>query len=425
MSSMEEKKFFKLLKFSEEISAMVVRSFIKSNILIDLSFGKFLDLHKHSIFHLWSNSTACCESSAFIRKDDRCLQEEQLKKLYTLGADITHGHSIFIGNTVKQYCICDVRVNEQCSLDKLDTALTYTLMKNCVSLSPAEETWWTTVKEIDNTLAYHENMLSFDQGTLDKWWTMLEGSVLGLASKVPPSFFEESVKTSIDLLKVSDFDVKCVQDMVDKIKDEKSLAIGIKKQHGSISSQIFKKNSPHQIGALKEEMDKDFLQGKGTCRSQGDMKTERTTIHTEYTSSLTDGNWLNECPLCHYHVCCTKCEKSLQKNKIMEQQHEKSYEQNQDLRKKAEKSRQKIAELENKCEANNEKIKILETQSDMERKQEEKSRQKIKELEKKCEANNEKIKTLEKQSDMEREKCQTMANYRKLKRSVITSNITL
>lgn len=202
MSSVEEKKFLKLLKFSEEIAAMVVRSFIKSNILINFekSFKKFLDLYKHLIFHLWSNSTKCCKCSGVLRKDGRGLQEEQLKKLYILGTDTANGHSIVNGNIVEQYCICDVQVNEQCSLDKLDTTLIHTLMTHCVSLSPSEETWITTVKDIVNNLNDAKSLSSFDKGTLDKWWTMLEGSVLGLASKVLPTFFEESVKTSIDLL---------------------------------------------------------------------------------------------------------------------------------------------------------------------------------------------------------------------------------
>lgn len=192
----------KLLKFSEEIAAMVVRSFIKSNILINFekSFTKFLDLHKHSIFHLWSNSTKCCECSVFLRKGDKDLQEEQLKQLYILGKDTTNEHSIVNENTVEQYCICDVKVNEQCSLDKLDTTLIHTLMTHRVSLSPSEEMWLTTVKDIVNNLNDAKSLSSFDKGTLDKWWTMLEGSVLGLASKVPPTFFEKSVKTSIDLL---------------------------------------------------------------------------------------------------------------------------------------------------------------------------------------------------------------------------------
>ncbi|CAC5371262.1 unnamed protein product [Mytilus coruscus] len=379
---------------------------------VDIFRRNFLEGCPHSIYHLWRNSVACCEceDSAFVRKTDRCLKEEEIKELFKVGPNITQEHFIVIGNTVKQNCICDVRVNDRCALDKLDIRLAYTLIKNCVSLRPAEEMWLRTVNDIVYKLDHEESLSSVDQETLDRWWTMLEGSVLGLASKVAPTFFEESVETSIDLLKISNFDVKCVIDMLDKIKDEKCL--GIRKQHGRISTDIFTNNSPYQVGALKEEMKEDFQQGK-------DIKPERTTIKTECTSSLIDGNCFNECPLCHNNVCCNKCEKSLEKIKTMDQQHEQECELIQALLKQEEKSHQKIAELEQKCEANNEKIKTLEKQVDVGRKQEEKNRQKITELEKKCEANNEKMKTLEKQSDMEKEKMQTMANYRKLKRSVI------
>lgn len=225
MSTVKEKQFLKLLIFAEEISWKVVRSFIKSNILInfDNSFVKFLNLHKHSIYHLWRHSVACCECehSAFVRKTDRCLKEEEIKELFKVGPNMTPEHFIVIGNTVKQNCICDVRINDRCSLDELDIRLAYTLMKNCVSLRPAEDMWLRTVNDIVYKLNHEESLSSVDQETLDRWWTMLEGSVLGLASKVPPTCFEESVNTSIDLLKISNFDVKCVKDMVDKITDEK------------------------------------------------------------------------------------------------------------------------------------------------------------------------------------------------------------
>ncbi|XP_071143006.1 PHD finger protein 14-like isoform X4 [Mytilus edulis] len=414
MSTVKEKQFLKLLIFAEEISWKVVRSFIKSNILInfDNSFVKFLNLHKHSIYHLWRHSVACCECehSAFVRKTDRCLKEEEIKELFKVGPNMTPEHFIVIGNTVKQNCICDVRVNDRCSLDELDIRLAYTLMKNCVSLRPAEDMWLRTVNDIVYKLNHEESLSSVDQETLDRWWTMLEGSVLGLASKVPPTCFEESVNTSIDLLKISNFDVKCVKDMVDKITDGKCL--GIRKQLGRISTDIFTNNSQHQVGAVKKEMNEDFQQDK-------DIKTERTTIKTECTSSLTDGNCLNECPLCHNNVYCNKCEKNLEKIKSMEKQHKQNCELIQALKRQEEKSRQKISELEQNCEANIEKLKTLEKQSGVARKQEEKSRQKITDLEKKCAANNNKILTLEKQSDMEKEKIRTMANYRKLKRSVI------
>ncbi|XP_063407803.1 PHD finger protein 14-like isoform X2 [Mytilus trossulus] len=414
MSTVKEKQFLKLLIFSEQISWKVVRSFIKSNILInfDNSFVKFLDFHKHSIYHLWRNSVACCECehSAFVRKTDRCLKEEEIKELFKVGQNMTPEHFIVIGNTVKQNCICDVRINDRCSLDKLDIMLAYTLIKNCGSLRPAEDTWLRTVNDIVYRLNHEESLSSVDQETLDRWWTMIEGSVLGLASKVQPTCFEESVNTSIDLLKISNFDVKCVKDMVDKIKDEKCLSI--RKQLGRIGTDIFTNNSPHQVGAVKEEMNEDLQQDK-------DIKTERQSIKTECTSSLTDDNCLNECPLCHNTVCCNMCEENLEKIKNMENQHENNCELIQALKRQEEKSRQKIAELEQKCEANNEKLKTLEKQSGVGRKQEEKSRQKIKDLENKCEANNNKIVTLEKQSDMEKEKIRTMANYRNQKRSVI------
>lgn len=221
MSSEDEKKFFRLFKFSCDTSLEVTRDFTESNVLknFDKSLQKFLEVKKHDIYHLWCNYAKCCKCLNFQSTQRNALVKDQFTKLYDIGTNYPKGHYIQDKyNKVIQHCLCCISVNSQCSLEKLDLTIICTLLTNCSNLCPSENMWLTNIRKIRNKLSHASSPTEFDKGRLDKWWTVLTGAVLGLASKVPPVYYEKSVKKNIDLMENFDLTENNMRDILVQIK---------------------------------------------------------------------------------------------------------------------------------------------------------------------------------------------------------------
>ncbi|CAG2210561.1 NuA3 HAT complex component NTO1,PHD finger protein rhinoceros,Bromodomain and PHD finger-containing protein 3,Bromodomain-containing protein 1,Peregrin,Histone-lysine N-methyltransferase ATX1,E3 ubiquitin-protein ligase Jade-2,Protein Jade-3,Protein Jade-1 [Mytilus edulis] len=86
---------------------------------------------------------------------------------------------------------------------------------------------------------------------------MLEGSVLGLASKVLPTFFEESVKTSIDLLN-TEIENSNVEEKRVNIEADNKKSRSIRNQQ----EKTFPNKSPNQRDVVDEEPNENVQQVK-------------------------------------------------------------------------------------------------------------------------------------------------------------------
>lgn len=130
MSSEKAESFYRLFQFSCNTSVKVTRAFTKWNVLnnFENSFEKFLEAHKHAIYHLWCNTVKCCQCSNFQLTIRSSLGKENFIKLYNISKNNTKGHFIIRQSKVVQHCVCHVSVNTQCSLNTLDITMLYTLL---------------------------------------------------------------------------------------------------------------------------------------------------------------------------------------------------------------------------------------------------------------------------------------------------------
>lgn len=222
MSSEKAESFYRLFQFSCNTSVKVTRAFTKWNVLnnFENSFEKFLEAHKHAIYHLWCNTVKCCQCSNFQLTIRSSLGKENFIKLYNISKNNTKGHFIIRQSKVVQHCVCHVSVNTQCSLNTLDITMLYTLLTNCANLSSAETMWLTCIKDIRNKIAHAPCTAHYEKARLEKWWTMLEGAVLGLASNVSQEYYEESIKENIDILKNFVPTASQLSDITERIKAE-------------------------------------------------------------------------------------------------------------------------------------------------------------------------------------------------------------
>ena len=138
-------------------------------------------------------------ATCFKLNDEKQLTETSLKN-YT-----TCQQTLFLvissNDQVVQYCICGLSVKSCCSIETLDFTLLHTLISNCCKINPDEKMWLDAIREVRNNLAHVECVSVFDQGRLQKWWDKLDGSVLGLTSKLSKfPRYEESIKSHIIII---------------------------------------------------------------------------------------------------------------------------------------------------------------------------------------------------------------------------------
>lgn len=211
MSSIEEKKFLCLIKLSYDISLNVTRAYTETNVLskYDNQVSTFLKINKHDIFHLWKN-TPCCQcipGGCINLKATLTLTFRQIERLFKFQGNGTPGHfkKDQTDNNVIQHCLC--RMSERSvSLNDFDINLLETLLKRFVNLESDVKMWLSTIRETRNHIAHATSTTDFDPGRLDKWWTMLEGSILGLVKKIPPAFYAKSIESQISILKNSNLE---------------------------------------------------------------------------------------------------------------------------------------------------------------------------------------------------------------------------
>ncbi|CAG2229537.1 unnamed protein product [Mytilus edulis] len=127
-------------------------------------------------------------------------------------------------SNIKQHCICKVTPKLHCSLKDLDFTILHTMFRHSVTLSTSVENWLTVIQNIRNKLAHVHSTSNFDTGRLEKWWTKLEGSVIGLAGEIPLEYYLDAIQGQISLLKNADFDIVEKNEILDLIKQVKSAA---------------------------------------------------------------------------------------------------------------------------------------------------------------------------------------------------------
>ncbi|VDI64482.1 Hypothetical predicted protein [Mytilus galloprovincialis] len=234
MSSVQERKFFRLLKLSFDLSLNVIRAFMETNVLTIhyANLDDFLNKHKHAIYHLWEQVQCCdCVNKKNQEKLKRMLNEKQIKLLLTKTDDYVKGHIMYRDRRIHQVCICRFKIVDNCSIKSLDITLLHCLLNNFAVLKNDERTWINKIKDIRNNLAHVTSIKEFDVGRLQKWWDDLVGAILGLASKMPFTTYAVMVEDQIGLLKKADLDTE----------DVEQILIDLQKENGELMMTFWKR----------------------------------------------------------------------------------------------------------------------------------------------------------------------------------------
>ncbi|CAC5371255.1 JADE1 [Mytilus coruscus] len=217
--------------------------------------------------------------------------------------------------------------------------------------------WLTCVKDIRNKISHTPSTTHYEQVRLDKWWTMLEGAVLGLASKVSLVQYEESIKEYIDLLKNSDPTASQLSDITDHIRAENAkFQDQLLHQQNNIVDNL-KEDITHMLQQHKDEIAVEMKnliinvklndvpsqtdqlsstevsstehQAAHPSRMHIDQSSlevfpkDSAGINTEDTCDFKEGDDGVQCPLCHNRLCCKLCEENREMIKCLEKHNRK------------------------------------------------------------------------------------------------------
>lgn len=223
MSTVEELKFLRLILLSYDTSLNVIRGFTEIKVLSKHhgKLSEFFEHNMHDIYHLWKNYTPCCKCGGdIIKKKSQVLGYAQIESVFDLnGTEVKEHIKWNNASKSKTECLCKVSVKPRVKLENMDITLIHILLKNFAQLEEDEKMWLKTIKEKRNKLSHVTSTTHFDEGKLDRWWTRLESSILGLASKFPISSYESAIKKNIDLLKTKQFSADEVKAVVNEIEE--------------------------------------------------------------------------------------------------------------------------------------------------------------------------------------------------------------
>ncbi|OPL33603.1 hypothetical protein AM593_10368, partial [Mytilus galloprovincialis] len=114
------------------------------------------------------------------------------------------------------------------------------------------------IREVRNKLSHVLSTTDFDKGRLEKWWTMLEEAVLGLAGEVA-IYYEESIKDVINFLKDSDLTLDNRREIMDLMKAENEKFLQLQNSF----FEILADKQQEQCVVLEEVVTKLLQQHKG------------------------------------------------------------------------------------------------------------------------------------------------------------------
>lgn len=226
MSSPTGKKVLKLYMLAHEIALPVIRAFIVNNTLDGTKYKDFIDFlqqHMHQIYHLFVNVRCCkCEPIPMKPKSSCRITMPQLRKLYIVGQS-NDKHLIRTKVSISQQCMCGLSVNTSCTLKHLDISLTNAIFKECVILQQDHMMWLDKINEQRNKLCHIGDFSGLTESHTNTMWGYLDGSIVGLASAVPPyPDYMESIERQIALLKIADYSLDDVKPVIDVMKMEQT-----------------------------------------------------------------------------------------------------------------------------------------------------------------------------------------------------------
>ncbi|CAG2195880.1 unnamed protein product [Mytilus edulis] len=184
----------------------VLHLFFETKVLNGTEFYKFLNHHKHILFHQFIPKVTCCECkylSLAAQFKRGSLNANQFDKLYIRQTvQIVKGHEHKDSNDeIKQHCLCQYSAEQQINVDCMDISLMHAVIKACcpVGSIPGDPNTLFQIKQIRNKLVHHGSC-SMDINEFEDHWKSLEKCVLKYARMVATSY-ERKVKSEIQRLK--------------------------------------------------------------------------------------------------------------------------------------------------------------------------------------------------------------------------------
>ncbi|XP_076114118.1 uncharacterized protein LOC143082359 [Mytilus galloprovincialis] len=200
----------KLVLLISKIAKKVITQIVTCTLLTDdQTFTSYLknENNKHALFHAWHHNKICCQC-----KKDGCVQKEsmltkqQFQFMFNNNGSVPQSH---VHKTKRKiYCLYNIAVNENVSLDVLDVSVANCLLV-CGStpeiVSDLKDkqsilTLMKNIKEKQNEIVHMTSSKHLsDDEFMDKWQE-IQIPVVELASVVDSNFYDE-IKEEINVLK--------------------------------------------------------------------------------------------------------------------------------------------------------------------------------------------------------------------------------
>ncbi|XP_063425373.1 uncharacterized protein LOC134708656 [Mytilus trossulus] len=231
MSSREETNFVRLLMFSVDLSADVIRAFTESKILCNYenSFTHFLDAHKHDLFHSWIPNTHCCQCSSVtmgtaLTKKMAEIDEAIFNKMFDKSGSTNLGHfKKGIHGSVTQHCLCRITPRLGLRLEDVDVSLLCSIIFTCVKLHKQDLDRMRSIRQQRWNVFRAAITRRYSDEDFTMVWNNLEKAVIGIVQEHFIPSYGRIVEHQIKLMKIADVAKVDMNDLLEKLSKDKKI----------------------------------------------------------------------------------------------------------------------------------------------------------------------------------------------------------
>lgn len=250
----ESNNYVRLVVFLVDTASSTLRNYFQVKVLHGKSFQNYLNEHKHTLFHLFSQ-IQCCSCTREIQNQQRQWSANQFWSMFENVKDVQHKFS---------FCICRFSAKRGVSTSILDITSMKILIHNCESnINDEDSQMIKAIADVRNKLAVMAVEKGLSTSIFNSEWDTLERSILGLASKIDVQY-KNAVMADINYLRhrtlLNDDALKTYQLMQDWLSDKYSKTEIIKPEQETTIMAVQGVNAPMKknVEACTELLLKDI-----------------------------------------------------------------------------------------------------------------------------------------------------------------------